>query len=90
MAQLSADIEDLARRGEEYYDRVLRAKLEPEHVGQYLVLDVETQDYELDANQVVAMQRAEAKHPDTLFYIMRVGYRAAGGIGARPQRRRTS
>ena len=41
------------------------------------------------SNQVAAMERAEAKHPDTLFYIMRVGYRAAGGIGARPQRRRT-
>ena len=90
MAELSADIKELARRGEDYYDRMLRAKLEPEHVGQYLVLDVETGDYELDANQIAAMQRAQAKHPDTLFYIMRVGYTAAGGIGARPQRRRTS
>ncbi len=87
MPQPPADREAFAQRGEEYYERVLRSKLEPRHVGKYLVLDIESGDYEVDADEVSALDRAAAKHPDRFFYIMRVGYTAAGGIGARPRRR---
>lgn len=88
MVKAPKDPEEFARRAEDYYARALRAKLEPQHVGKYLVLDVDTGDYELDADEVAALQRAEAKHPDRIFYILRVGYRASVGFGARPRRRR--
>ena len=81
MSNLTADREELARRGQEYYDRVLRSKLEPEHHGKFLYLDVETGDYELDADEVAAMERAAARHPNSVFYILRVGYRASVYIG---------
>jgi hypothetical protein len=84
----ATDHRELARRGEEYYDRVLRAKLEPKHVGKYLAIEVESGDYALGDNTLDALDRAEAKHPDCVFHLMRVGYTAAGGIGARPRRRR--
>jgi len=86
MTKTAVDIEEIARRGEEYYDRLLRAKLEPEHKGKYLVLDVDAGDYELDASQLAALDRAEAKHPHGVFHIIRVGYRAVGRIGARFRR----
>jgi len=57
--------------------------LEPEHNGKYLLLDVETGEYEMDADQVVAMQRARAKHQDSLFYFLRVAYRACGHMRVR-------
>ena len=76
------DPEAFARRAEEYYARNLRAKLEPGHKGEYLVLDVESGDYELDSDEMAAIDRARAKHPDRLFYILRVGYRASVFIGA--------
>ena len=78
--------EEIARRGREHYDRVLRAELEPEHTGEFLVLDVETGDYELDESQLAAFDRAEARHPDGVFYILRVGYRTATRIGAQLRR----
>ncbi len=84
------DIEDLARRGEEYYDKFLRAKLEPGHRGEYLYLDVETGEYELDADEVAAMERATARHPDSVFYILRVGYPASVYIGGSPKPQRSS
>jgi hypothetical protein len=87
MASVTMDREAFARRAEEYYDRVLRAKLEPEHKGEYLFLDVDSGDYELDADQLAAMRRARAKHPGTIFYIMRVGYRAVDRIGLQVLRR---
>ncbi|MBM4039132.1 MAG: hypothetical protein FJ290_11530 [Planctomycetes bacterium] len=87
MASVTIDREAFARRAEEYYDRVLRPRLEPEHKGEYLYLDVDTGDYEVDPNKLVAMQRARAKHPGTLFYILRVGHRAVGRIGPHVRRR---
>jgi len=83
MPNPATDREEIARRGQEYYDRFLRAKLEPEHKGKYLVLDIDTGDYELDADEMTAIDRARAKHPHSVFYILRVGYRAAVHIGAK-------
>jgi hypothetical protein len=76
------DLEDLARRGQEYYDRFLRAKLLPKHKGEFVVLDPETGDYEIDEDEVAAMERARARHPDRLFYILRVGYRTSMSFSA--------
>ncbi len=89
MASVSIDREEFARRAEEYYDRVLRPKLEPGHEGEYLFLDVDSGDYELDADELAAMRRAREKHPRTIFYIMRVGYPAVDRIGAHIPRRRS-
>ena len=83
MPELRIDRQALARRGQEYYDRFLRAELDPEHKGKYLVLDVDSGDYELDSDEMAAIDRARAKHPDRIFYILRVGYRAAVYIGAK-------
>jgi hypothetical protein len=77
MPQVTSDRHELARRGQAYYDQFLRATLEADHKGEYLVLDVETGDYELDEDEMAAIQRARAKHPRRAFYILRVGYRAA-------------
>jgi len=82
---LAADRHQLARRGQAYYDQHLRAKLEPAHRGEFLYLDVETGEYELDADEVAAMERATANHPNSVFYILRVGYPASVYIGASPE-----
>lgn len=87
MPNPTVDREELSRRGQEYYDRVLRAELEPEHRGEYLFLDVETGEYEMGKDQLAVMQRARARHPGAVFYIVRVGYPAVGRIGARMRRR---
>ena len=87
MPNPGVDVEGIARRGQEYYEQHLRAELEPEHTGKYLFLDVETGEYEMDEDQLAAMARARSKHPETVFYILRVGYPAAGRIGAGAARR---
>ena len=40
--------EEVAQRGEAIYERQIRARVEPEHMGQFVVIDIETGDYELD------------------------------------------
>jgi len=87
MSAETLDCEELARRGQDYYDRVLRAEIEPEHKGEFLVLEVESGEYELDADETAALNRAMERHPDRLFYVLRVGSRTAHRIGARFARR---
>jgi len=80
MLRATMDRHELTRRGQAYYDQHLRAKLEPEENGKFLVLEVETGDYEVDDDEMAAIQRARAKHPQSVFFILRVGCRAAHRI----------
>jgi len=75
-----ANRRELARRGRDYYGRFLRAKLEPQYNGKFLALEVESGDYEMGDTQIEALDRAEAKHPNSVFYIHRVGYRTVGKL----------
>ncbi|HUB25679.1 MAG TPA: hypothetical protein VL992_09625 [Tepidisphaeraceae bacterium] len=72
-----------AERGAAIYEERLRQVLEPVHNGKYLVIDVETGEYELDADHLAASDRAAAKRPGAPLYATRVGSRSLGRIGGR-------
>lgn len=74
MSHLRYTSEEIVRRGQALYDQQIRDKLDATHKGKFLVLDIETGEYEVDANELAALQRAKAKHPDAALYILRVGY----------------
>lgn len=74
--------EEIALLGEEIYAREIRAKVEREHDGEFLVVDVTTGSYEVDESDVAASDRALARNPDALLYFMRVGRPSAYRIGA--------
>ena len=73
--------EEVATRGEALYEQRIRPHVEPTHQGQFVVVDIETGDYEIDAEDVQALQRAKAKHPDGAFYIVRIGAPTAYRLG---------
>lgn len=73
--------EAIAARGEEIYQQQIRDKVDPKYKGKFLVLDLETGDYEIDAEDLVATDRLLAKHPNAVIYGVRVGFPAAYGIG---------
>ncbi len=50
-------------RGEEIYERDIRSKVEAEHRGTFLVIDIESGDYEIDHNALDATHRVAACHP---------------------------
>lgn len=74
--------EEIAARGKAIYEQQIRPRVGPEHDGEYLVINVETGEYEIDADKVAVAQRAYARHPGAPLYGMRVGCRAWGHIGA--------
>lgn len=59
-------------RGKAIYQQ-LRDKVEPEHKGRILAIDVKTGDYEIDDKVAVALDRVRAKNPDAMVYCLRLG-----------------
>lgn len=72
---------EIVQRGQALYDQQIRAMVEASHKGKFLVLDIETGEYEIDANELTALKRAKSKNPDAALYIMRVGYPTAYRLG---------
>ena len=80
---LSAPIngEEIARAGQSLYEQTIRASVEPEHNGKFIVLNVETGEYEMDADDLTASLRARDRFPDAPLFTVRVGHPAAYRIG---------
>ena len=49
---------EVAERGEAIYEQHIRANVESESKGQYLVLEIETGEYEIDQDDLVATKRS--------------------------------
>ena len=76
----------VGHRAKAIYDAELR-HLETEHKGKFLVLDVNTGDYEFDEKHVQAAFRMLEKHPieaERAFFSFRIGYPAAYWMGGLP------
>ncbi len=73
---------EIAKRGREIYDR-LRPMLEPAHNGKYIVIDVDTGEYELDEDHLTASDRAKAKRANAPLFATRVGFGALGRVGGK-------
>ena len=81
VASNQVPLNDMAARAERIYSERLRAILEPTHRGEYVVINVDTGEYEVDADHAAASDRAITKHPATSLFAMRVGYRSLGRLG---------
>jgi hypothetical protein len=75
--------EEIATRGKAIYDQQIRAQVEPGQIGKFLIIDIETGDYDLDEDEFAASQRAHTRHPDGAFFGLRVGFRVSGRMGIR-------
>jgi hypothetical protein len=81
MAHPRYSSDEIIEQGQALYDQQIRDKVEPQHNGKFLVLDIETGEYEVDADSRAAFDRAAAKRPGAPFYILRVGYPTAVRLG---------
>ncbi|MFZ2070969.1 MAG: hypothetical protein WAV32_05145 [Halobacteriota archaeon] len=68
------DKDELVEKGKEIYAKV-KDKLEPEHKGEIVAIEVKSGDYFLGNSVVEADRKARKKYPDEVFYFGRVGYR---------------
>jgi hypothetical protein len=82
--------EEVARRGEELYERSVRLRVEPENDGRFLALDVDSGDYEIADEALAATVRLRERRPGAVTYLVRVGHQAAFQLGGRHFRPRSS
>lgn len=75
--------EEVEARGEAIYEERIRDRVEAENKGKFLVIDIETGDYEIDADDLRATMRALAKRPAAILYGLRIGYPTAYRLGGR-------
>jgi hypothetical protein len=80
MAKSRYSTDEIVSRGEEIYQTQLREKLEPEHIGKFLVIDIETGEYEMDEDDLTAALTAMSKKPDGVRFEMQIGYETSGNL----------
>jgi len=80
--------EEAARRGDEIYEQEVRPRVGTEDHGKYVAIDIETRQWEMDADELVAGNRLRARIPDAQIWMTRVGFgytRRFGGASFRRQ-----
>jgi len=74
--------EDVARRGDEIYEREVLPRLAPEDEGKFVLIDVITGSYEMDRDEVAASDRLLARQPDAQVWMRQTGSRYARRFGS--------
>lgn len=77
--------EEIARRGDEIYQREIRPKLSGADKGKFAAIDIETGTYEIGADELEVCHRLRARVPDSQTWLVRIGYRSLRSFGGRNQ-----
>lgn len=78
--------EEFAQRGDLIYQTQIRPQVEAGNQGKIVAIDIETGDFEVDAREIAACNRLEARHPDAQIWIVRIGSRHVRRFGGRIKR----
>jgi hypothetical protein len=73
--------QEFARRGDEIYEQSVRSHLKKSDEGKLTVIDIETGDYEIDADELIAHDRLLSRKPDAQVWVTQVGSRYARRFG---------
>jgi len=72
----------LAQQGELLYQQHLRAQIETaENIGKIVVIDLNTRDFEIDRDLVLACHRLRSRRPQAVIWTERIGYDAVYAVG---------
>ena len=72
----NVNTEEIDRLGQEVFRRV-GPTLEAEHKGQYIAIEPYSREYFIASDMMVAIDAGRAKNPGKIFYVGRIGFRAA-------------
>ena len=66
--------DEIGDRGTAIYLTKLRSLLEPDLTGQFVAIDVETEDYEVASDPDVASDRLWKRQPEAQILVERIGH----------------
>ena len=77
------DLDETVHMGKEIYERDIRHKVEKDHVGKIVAIDVDSGCWALGENVLDAVARLREQRPEAVDTLCeRVGYRALRSFGA--------
>ena len=74
-------IDEVCDRGEQIYEEQIKHLVEPEHNGKFIVIDIESGDYEMDEEELDAFDRLKLRRSEGETYMTRIGCCAAYHMG---------
>lgn len=74
--------QEIESRGEAIYVRQIRDKVNPKHKGKFVVIDIETGEYEVNEDDLAATKRLLTNCPNAVIYGLRIGFPTAYRIGS--------
>ena len=72
---------EIVALGKRLYDEGVRAKVEADHRGRFVVVDVESGDFQIEDDDAAASQAILARRPDAVLYGVRIGEDVAYCVG---------
>ena len=75
--------EEFARRGDSLYEQKVKSRVEQGNEGKFVAIDIETGEYELDKDELAAVDRLLARKHDAQIWVRRIGSRYLHHFGAR-------
>ncbi|MGH8016559.1 MAG: hypothetical protein ACREBV_10230, partial [Candidatus Zixiibacteriota bacterium] len=69
----SMDFKQLVQKGQDIYDRRYKKDLEEKHHGEFVAIDVTTEDHYLGSTPDEAAQKAREANPGGFFHLIRIG-----------------
>jgi hypothetical protein len=78
------DKEEVARRGTEIYQRLVKPQLRPEDKGRLVAIDIKTGAFEVADLMHIACRRLRERYPDAHVWGVRAGYLAVHSFGGWP------
>jgi hypothetical protein len=82
MPNIDLNDQEIAHRGKAIYEKQVRAKVEiEENIGKIISIDIESGDYEIDADLLTTCRRLQARHENAVLWTERIGFNAVYTIG---------
>jgi hypothetical protein len=75
--------EEFAKRGEAVFKKEIQPHVKGLNPRDFVVIDIETGDYKVDADEDAASERLTARLPDAQIWMRRVGTRISRRFGGR-------
>lgn len=82
-------MDEFKRRGTELYENKIRQLVEPGNLGRLLCIDIESGEYAIGDDALVAAQTLIDKNPDSQIWCLRIGHLAVEKFGFGDTRERT-
>jgi hypothetical protein len=77
---------DLSEQAMQLYRRI-RSKVEtPDNIGKMMIVDVDSGDYEIGDDMIEPSHCLQARHPGSILFGIRIGYKTVASIGGTMER----